>query len=210
MRSILDERVGSGELRGMPRLRRTDLAAAMAADAVRLAQVEARLRTIESEGLMSSSDVVVKRIAPVRVAELTGTAMPFAPEGIGPVIGPLYDELDRRLSAAGVAATGPGVAYYEVSPDAEDTAIVHAGMTIAAEPRAGLDFAVVDLPEIENAATIVHRGSVDEIMSSLQALARWIEANGYRSTGHARELYLECPDDRDQWVTELQEPVTRA
>jgi len=30
---------------------------------------------------------------------------------------------------------------------------------------------------------------------------------GYRSTGYNRELYVECPDDRDAWVTELQEPV---
>ncbi|RDG35620.1 MerR family transcriptional regulator [Streptomyces corynorhini] len=209
VRSILDERVNPGELRGMLRLRQADLAAAIAADAARLAQVEARLRTIESEGLMSSDDVVVKRVPPVRVAELTGTATPFAPEGVGPVIGPLYVELGRRLAAAGVTATGPGVAYYEVLPDVDDTAVVHAGMTVATERRTGLDFAVVDLPEIESAATLVHRGSMDNLMPSLQTLARWIESNGYRSTGPARELYLECPDDPDQWVTELQEPVTR-
>jgi hypothetical protein len=26
--------------------------------------------------------------------------------------------------------------------------------------------------------------------------------------GYPRELYLECPDDHDKWVTELQEPIT--
>jgi hypothetical protein len=35
-----------------------------------------------------------------------------------------------------------------------------------------------------------------------------VDSNGYRSTGHPRELYLECPDDHDKWVTELQEPIT--
>ena len=34
--------------------------------------------------------------------------------------------------------------------------------------------------------------------------------NGYRSTGYPREVYLECPDDEDKWVTELQEPLTTA
>ena len=38
----------------------------------------------------------------------------------------------------------------------------------------------------------------------------WIGENGYRSTGHVRELTLECPDDPDKWVTELQEPITPA
>ena len=51
---------------------------------------------------------------------------------------------------------------------------------------------------------------MDRVMPTAQALARWIDANGYRSAGYARELYLECPDDHDQWVTELQEPVVRS
>ncbi|WP_218952180.1 hypothetical protein [Amycolatopsis anabasis] len=40
----------------------------------------------------------------------------------------------------------------------------------------------------------------------VQSLARWIDANGHRSTGYPRELYLECPENPDDWVTELQEP----
>jgi DNA-binding transcriptional MerR regulator len=39
-------------------------------------------------------------------------------------------------------------------------------------------------------------------------LARWIDANGHRSAGYNRELYLESGQDRDAWVTELQEPIT--
>jgi effector-binding domain-containing protein len=42
------------------------------------------------------------------------------------------------------------------------------------------------------------------------ALARWIGDHGYRTTAYPRELYLECPDDEDKWVTELQEPITTA
>ncbi|MYS84525.1 MerR family transcriptional regulator [Embleya scabrispora] len=209
VRSILDERVSVEELRGMLRLRRTELAATVAADALRLAQVEARLRTIEAEGRMSADDIVVKRIPAVRVAELTVTTTADAdgPEGIGPIIDPLYDELCHRLEAAGVSPTGPGIAYYEAAPDEDDTVVIHAGMTVATEPRADFDFAIVDLPEIECAATYVHRGSMDHVMTGVQALAGWIDANGYRSLGYARELYLECPDDPEQWVTELQEPI---
>jgi hypothetical protein len=38
-------------------------------------------------------------------------------------------------------------------------------------------------------------------------LARWIDANGYRSVGYNRELYIELGKNRDMWVTELQEPI---
>jgi effector-binding domain-containing protein len=47
-------------------------------------------------------------------------------------------------------------------------------------------------------------------MATIQTLARWIDENGYRSSGYARELTLEYPDDPDERVTELQEPITPA
>ncbi|MFI1385565.1 MerR family transcriptional regulator [Embleya sp. NPDC020886] len=212
VRSILDEQVNIDELRGMLRLRRAELAATVAADAMRLTRVEARLRTIETEGRMPTDDIVIKRIPAVRVAELTATTTADAdgPEGIGPIIGPLYDELYRRLDAAGVPATGPAIAYYDAASDGDDTVVIHAGLTVEAEPRADFDFAIVDLPEIGTAATYVHRGSMDNVMTGVQAMARWIDGHGYRSGGYARELYLECPEDEEQWVTELQEPITPA
>jgi effector-binding domain-containing protein len=67
---------------------------------------------------------------------------------------------------------------------------------------------VVDQPATL-AATIVHRGRIDDVLPAWQALARWIDDNGHRSSGPARELYLDCPEDPAQWVTELQEPVIR-
>ncbi|CAM5561688.1 MerR family transcriptional regulator [Streptomyces tanashiensis] len=51
---------------------------------------------------------------------------------------------------------------------------------------------------------------MDTVLPTAQTLALWIEANGYRSRHYARELYLECPEDRSQWVTEIQEPIDRA
>jgi effector-binding domain-containing protein len=105
-----------------------------------------------------------------------------------------------------MAPAGPAIAYYE---DARDGAgvTVHATVPVNASPGEGQDFQITDLPEIAQAATIVHRGSMDNVMASYQALARWIDANGYRSAGYGRELYLECPDDPATWVTELQEPI---
>lgn len=84
-------------------------------------------------------------------------------------------------------------------------------MTVSAPvgPVGDTGISVVELPPFE-AATVVHRGSMDSVLPTAQTLARWIDANGYRSAGYAREISLECPEDRDGWVTELQEPVVRA
>ena len=210
VRDIIDERVGVEELRGMLRLRRAELAATMAEAAARLTRVEARLRSIESEGHMPTNDVILKSVPAVRVAELTATAAGFEPEDIGPVIGPLYDELFRRLDAAGIAPTGPGVACYEDAPEGGGRILVHAAVQVSAPLREDGDFVVRDLPPVEQAATIVHRGSMDTVLPTAQALAHWIDANGHRSTGYPREVSLECPENRDDWVTELQAPVARA
>jgi effector-binding domain-containing protein len=155
---------------------------------------------------MPADEVQVKRIPAVRVAELTATAASFEPGSITPVIQPLYDELFGRLHRAGLTPAGPAIAWYEDAPDGE-AIVVHATVPVDADPGGGHDVAVVDLPEIERAATIVHRGSMDNVMPTIQTLAAWIDANGYRSTGYNRELYIEVGEDRDTWVTELQEPI---
>ena len=209
VQSILNEDVGAPELRGMLRLRRAELEAAMADTAARLAQVEARLRIIESEGTMSADDIVVKSLPTVRVAELTGTAEGFEPQHIGPVITPLYDRLFCDLGTAGVAPTGPGLAYYEDGPT-DGSILVHAGVHVgpdAKETEATGEIRIVELPAVARAATIVHRGSMDDVMATLQTLARWIEDSGHRPDGYTRELYLDCPEDRSKWVTELQQPL---
>ncbi|MFI2369756.1 MerR family transcriptional regulator [Streptomyces sp. NPDC018833] len=207
VREILEDRVSTEELRGMLKLRQAELEESMAAAAARLAQVEARLRSIESEGRMPTQDVMIKTTPAIRVAELTTVAAGYGPEHIGPVIGPLYDELFSRLQAAGVTPTGPGIAYYEDAPEGDGAILVHAGCTVSAGQAPGPHFAVVDLPAVERAATIVHRGPMDAILPTAQNLAQWIEAGGHRSAGYAREVYLECPPDREKWVTELQEPL---
>src|SRR5690348_9424416 len=66
VRAIIDDKVDVAELRGMLRLRRAQLEAQLTADARRLTGVEARLRMIEKEGHMTTEDVVLKQVAPVR------------------------------------------------------------------------------------------------------------------------------------------------
>lgn len=158
---------------------------------------------------MPADDVVVKSVPTIRVAELTATAASFAPEDIGPVIGPLYDRLFRCLGSAGITPTGPGVAYYEDAPEGGGRISVHAAVQVSAPLRDDA-FRVLDLPPLDRTATIMHRGSMDTVLPTAQTLARWVDANGYRSSGYPREINLECPENRDDWVTELQTPVTRA
>jgi len=207
VQAILAEQVSAAELRGMLKLRRAEIHAHIETETARLARVEARLLSIEDEARVPVDGVVVKRLAPVRVGELTSTAAGYEPEAITPVIQPLYDELWCLIVSAGVSAAGPAIAYYEDAPAGDGAIVVHAAVPVVAELGVDYGFTIVDLPEVDSVAAIIHHGSMDDVLSTGQALARWIDANGYRSAGYAREVTLEHNEDPDQWVTELQQPI---
>ena len=207
VQAILAVRVSAAELRGMLKLRRAEIHAHIETETARLARVEARLLSIEDEARVPVDGVVVKRLAPVRVGELTSTAAGYEPEAITPVIQPLYGELFCLMVSAGVSAAGPAIAYYEDAPAGDGAIVVHAAVPVFAELGADHGFTVVDLPEVDSVAAIIHHGSMDDVLSTGQALARWIDASGYRSAGYAREVTLEHNEDPDQWVTELQQPI---
>ncbi|HMI23200.1 MAG TPA: helix-turn-helix domain-containing protein, partial [Streptosporangiaceae bacterium] len=110
VQAILEEKVSAAELRGMLKLRRAEIQASIEAETTQLARVEARLLTIEDGARVPADGVVVKRLAPVRVAELTGVAAGYEPEAITPVIQPLYHDVWCRLASADIPAAGPAVA----------------------------------------------------------------------------------------------------
>jgi DNA-binding transcriptional MerR regulator len=212
--TILAEHVSAAELRGMLRLRKAEIEVQIEAETSRLARVEARLLSIEDQGRVPVDGIVVKRLPAIRVAELTGVAASYQPEDITPVIGPLYAQLWPRVCGADLPS-GPAIAYYADSGAQAGAVTVHAAVQVTAEHAdlAGLSAAqlsLAELPEVARAATIIHHGSMDDVLPTGQALARWIDANGYQSVGYPRELMVEWSPDREHWVTELQQPVQPA
>ncbi|HEY0530380.1 MAG TPA: MerR family transcriptional regulator [Actinoplanes sp.] len=229
VKSMIEDKVEPTELRGMLRLRRAELAAQVDRDAARLAQVDARLRLIETEGHMDTGDVVLKDVPALRVVELSATAASYDDAvSISENLSPLYPRLLELMKQHGIPMTGAPIGYYEPAPvePGDETISVHAAFPVApgagspglgsaghgsaGHGSAGPGFEVVALPALGPAATALHMGSMMEAMGTVQKIANWIDDNGYRPVGpgFAREIYLECPPgDFDQWITELQVPV---
>jgi DNA-binding transcriptional MerR regulator len=217
VQTMIEDKVDVGELRGMLRLRRAELAAQVELDTLRLAQVDARLRLIESEGHMDTGDVVLKTVPPLRVAMLSATAAGYDhPTSITENLSPLYPRLMELMEQAGVAMTGAPIAYYQPAPTGpgDETITVHAAFPIGgAEVGVDPGFEVTDLPPVELVAAALHQGAMSEAFRTGQKLANWIDDNGYRTLppGYAREVYLDCPPGEfDKWVTEMQVPVDKA
>lgn len=200
---VLDAEVGVEELRGMLRLRRAEVAEQLAADRARLDAIERRLRMIEKEGTMSEQEYVEKELPAVRLAQLTDRVEDVS--AIGARIGPMFDRLARELPAVGLSIDQPGLAWYE--PDGD-------GMRFGAGWPTGTD--TVPVPEVEvaelaavpRAVTVLHRGSMETIQESWQALGRYLDTAGLQPSGPCREVYLHVDlEQPDEWVTELQQPV---
>lgn len=180
-------------------------------DAARLARLDARIRQIEGESIMTTITTELKPLTAQRVAQASAVAPGFGPEYISPVIGPLFDRLYRDLVAAGVQPGPHPVAMYEAieSGDGEG-ARAFAAFPVDQGTPAGADFTVTEIPGAELAATTVHYGSMSSIGESWEALHTWIVDNGYQLAGVCREVYLVSqPEPQENWVTELQQPVTR-
>ncbi len=196
VRTIVDGEIGPEELRGMLRLRQSELVAQIEGNRDRLARVERRLRTIESEGTMQGFDV--RAVEAVRVAARSTTVDGI--EQIGQVVGPNFEALARALRSP----LGPPIAFYDVADDGH----VRVSSAFPHDGAAGDGFEVVELPSVARAAVLVHRGGMDTIGDTWQELVRQVEQSGEQITGMSREVYLQQPtDDPDAWVTELQQPL---
>jgi len=207
---VLDAELSPAELRAMLTLRRAQVAADLAADQARLADIERRLRAIEG-GTMETLEFVERALPAVRVAQIVGRAAD-QPE-IGPTIGPMFERLATALAQAGVGLTQPPLAWYRPVGDAMEMAAafpVSVSQLPAALAEAGIELATLDA--CESAVTVLHHGGMESIGQTWQHLVRHIEEAGLRFDGVAREVYLHMPMDGDpaEWVTELQQPVARA
>lgn len=200
----LDRDLDAGELRGMLRLRRAELAQAEALTLARLAGVEHRLRLIEKENVVNTTEYVVKSLPALRLAARRGSAQ-SQPEIAG-FVGPAFAELAGPVAAAG-GSLETAVATYDAS---EDGMRIVAGYGHSGPPVEGAE--IVELPAVREAVCAVHLGSMDGIGAAWQALVRWVEGQGWTPDGPGRESYLRAEPglDESEWVTELQQPVARA
>jgi DNA-binding transcriptional MerR regulator len=205
VRQLLDDAVEVGELRRMLALRRAELADRIEADRARLARVEARLRIIEGE-TMSTIEVTVKPVPPARIAALTGMASSTDNTDVGPVIQGLFEQLGQHIGSGALAPAGPAIATY--GPVGTGGLRCRAGITVATDAAPDA-VEIIDLPALEAVAALLHRGVMADIGRSYQQLAVWIEENGYRTDGTAREVYLVGhPEPQQSWITEIQMPVS--
>lgn len=203
---LLREDLPPVELQRLMKLRQVELEHAVQAEQARLARVTARLRQIEQEGHQPRYEVIVKRIEPRLVASIRDTIADQHD------IGSLSAELRSYLKHCGTTpgTLPPYLAIYHDTEYLDRGADVEVAIPLEDRQRGNARVTVYELPAITDAASVIHTGSYDRISGAYRALVAWTQANGYRTAGPNREIYLQGLAeglDPSHYVTELQFPI---
>lgn len=204
-----------------PAVFRELLAARLAATArevgeaqARLARVRTRLYLLEAEEPMAMSDVVLKTLEPLTIAAKRETVPEVAqmPDRCAAMFGAI-----ARWLPANRLPFGPTLTLYHSQGanggdiDTECAFVVGDGQAAMTVPASG-GVALRRLEGAPQAATIVVTDDffrqVGGLTPAYQALARWVEANGYALAGTPREMFYGSVAGGDL-TAEVQFPVSR-
>ena len=160
-------------------------------------------RRIQTKEYVMSTEVTIKT-NPTITALSHRTETTFSkifsdiPEGLGAVMGTLAEE--------NLDPVGPPFTLYYQAPDGDTAGDI--AMCIPVAEGSADDLETVTLPA-GAAASIIHRGSYDNMGESYATVAAWVQQRGHSITGPAREIYLNSPADsaEEDLLTEILFPI---
>jgi effector-binding domain-containing protein len=193
------------QIRGILRMKQSEIQQQVAEDQARLRRVEQRLKQIEQEETMPTQEVVLKKVPPQAVASVRDnvpvTALPQ-----------LFGELFGYLGQRGLGPAAPPIGVYYDEEFREGPLDVEIAAPVAGRVPESDRIKLRELPAIKQAASIIHEGNYEDVGGTYSQLLQWIEANGYRIAGPVREVYVQGPEtgrDPSDYVTEIQLPVEK-
>lgn len=208
---LLNQEPTPDQIRGMLRLKQVELHQQLTEGQAQLTRIEAWLQTFEQEALMPTYDIVLKKVAPLRVVQARGIAPKMEQPELGITLGRLFAEVMQAITQQGATVVGPGITLYYDPEYREQDIDVGACLAFIGELRESEQVKVIEIPGVETMACVIHHGSFSTMHRAYNAILGWIEANGYRVNGPNRELNLEFEPGGDEstFVTEIQFPVEK-
>lgn len=174
---LVDGDLPPAQIRGMLRMKQTELQEQVQEEQARLAWVEWRLKQIEQEGSMSTQEVVLKKIPAMIVASVRDVLPTYSD------VNRLYGGVFAYLGQHKVRPAGPPLAIYYDQEYRERDVDVEAAVPVVGAVPEGKRVKVHQLLVVEEMACIVHQGSYDTVGEAYNRLMAWVEANGYRIRG---------------------------
>lgn len=203
---MLNQEMNIDELRGMFRLKQTEVEQRMREEQKRLAMLEFHLHMIELENKMPDLNVVVKEISAFKALYLR-----FHPvDGQIPRIG---EEINQLIADGTIKHTGVHIgAMYgeEINPENYDFAFI---VPVTDEQKenvtlsSGEVLALQTIPEVLVATIVVEGHGEPDLLEKQVLLERWAVENGYALCRQHRAIHHKGAMhhvSQSEWVTELQ------
>jgi effector-binding domain-containing protein len=208
---LLQDHVSLTEMRGMLRLKQSEIKELIVTEEARLRLIEFRLQQIEQaeSSAQVSYDVILKPAEAQTVASIRDV-LPRCSH-----VKYLYDEIAEELSQLNVEVVGTPVILWH-DPDYRVTDVdAEVTVPIRKRPSSGVGrVKYYQLPKVELLACVYHRGTYDSVAQAFNTLLAWIESNHYQIVGVNREIYWQPGIDQggfveagNEFIVEVQFPV---
>ena len=196
------------QMRDLFIVKKAELRQRLSQEQRRLESVEKLLAQIEKEGTVPDYNIVVKKIEPQIVASMRGILPTYG--DVGDFYGDIFKHLAKKFI---FKPSGPTMLICHDSEYKERDVDVEIAVPIKKAIASSDKVKVYELPGLEQAACIIHKGPYENFNDAYNALMTWMQKNGYQADGPDREVYLTSPfDSKDpaQYVTEIQLPIKKA
>jgi len=200
---LLDGDLPTAKVKEMLQVKQAEMKQQIARKKARLAQVEAWLGEIETEGGVPKYEIIVKKSAPRLVASVRGTIADYAESA--ELFGEISDYLKKHQVKKQFGSLWHVCAGQGRELDCE--AFIFLEKPVPGNKR----IKVYELPAA-TVASVVYQGGDEEGEQAYAAGKTWIKTRGFRIAAPKRELYWQGDVMRDDvsGITEIQFPILKS
>lgn len=209
---LMSDKVSAPEIHGMLMLKKAQIEQTLQAELAQIRSIEERIWEIETEGVLSDENVVLKSIPEQKFLSIR-QIMPRIHDGLA-----LMYDIHRLLPprTGGNILGSFGLIFYS---DGFETQNIDVEMGYLLENEFLNSFRLPDgrsltlrtVPAVETMATLVRTGIYNNSVGHYGALGSWIERHGYQLAGAGWEIFVEPfqPGKEDEAIIEIQLPVQK-
>ena len=204
---LLEEDVSIAHILDLLHVKQEEQKQKLEVETERLRRVEEWLIQVEKEGKMPDYEIVIKKIAPLKVVSIRQIMPNYS------ATGQLFQKIAPYVYRSGSQMIGPPMLIIYDEGFKEKDVDLEVAFPIAKDVPSKGEFKCRELPGYEQMAATIHKGAYDSVGGAYTALGKWIETNGYQIIGPCREIYFTDPRSGtppNEYVTEIQFPVSKA
>ncbi|OXS25033.1 MAG: MerR family transcriptional regulator [Acetobacterium sp. MES1] len=186
--------------------KRLEIIQKIAADTLRLAQVESYLA--KKDGDTCDYHIILKDLPEVIVASMR-TVIPSY-DALFDVMPPMGAEMERLGCVCAVPEYCFNIYHDGEYRDTDVDVEICEAVTEKKADSEMLTFKVIN--RVEHAACVLHKGPYEGFPKAYNAMLKWAENNGYEIIDNPRESYIDGiwnKDSAEDWLTEIQFPVRK-